>query len=58
MSGLSDKFYERMIERAESMTLDETRVALKKAGVLNDEGKLAKRYRAPEPQVAAQPQSE
>ncbi len=58
MSGLSDKFYERVIERAESMTLDETREALKKAGVLNAEGKLAKRYQAPEPPLASRPQPE
>ncbi len=57
MAGLSDKFYEQMIERAKSMTVDETRSALKKAGILDNDGKWVDRYQASQP-ATSQSQSD
>lgn len=47
MAGLEKNFYKAAIKRAEALTLEETGRLLKEAGIIDDDGCLAERYRAP-----------
>ncbi len=48
MSGLSDKFYEELAKEAESMTPEEARERMIRAGIIDADGHLAARYK-PDP---------
>ncbi len=45
MPGLSDTFYEEMSKKAESMTLDEARARMIRAGIIDENGQLSARYK-------------
>ena len=48
MPKANETLYERMRRRAEAMTLDDVRRALKCAGIVDENGELAAKYLPPE----------